>query len=552
MTIYDELLNPDVVKEVLVERLDKVLAVRQIEPLSKLFQAKLAPKKRELCKNLAEKIKKEVHPKIEEYRNTVTTEEFTKEAQKGSIYLYNLSVRPQIPQKEIPYIITLINNLGSAIPPTQAQETKPSLSDSLPMDDTYFQLGVLYFIDSLQDSKLTSLSDFKSYLVENGIMRIKEPMMVKVYSHLNHALSLQLDKVKYLYTLLPASPPASPRRPRSPSPRPRSPSPLPLNKEVEEDIPVVSIPVSRHENEEVEAGSVKEYVIRYLIHTYETMTKGPTEPACKTFVQELNPKIKNKDIKETYSSVMSHLKNTFSARQKDKKIDYLKGLIEHLSSETEEEIEDESEEESEEEIEAEEIKDIKNEIESVPQSPRVEIPALDFVEEKKIEYIETDNPQEDEEDEPNPPSAQGCNLESSHESIEALADDLSCPIGQACDVSEKTCIDIEKADHVETLLIGNRSIVIAGKDRDDIMNHIKEEVLSLTIKRKKQQATPIVSDKQYNSTPIDLDKLAQSLRSVQSSQLLYVQQKVKLADQDLRDKLRLCLLSPSVAIASQK
>jgi hypothetical protein len=137
-----------------------------------------------------------------------------------------------------------------------------------------------------------------------------------------------------------------------------------------------------------------------------------------------------------------------------------------------------------------------------------------------------------------------CYIQNKHESLEELANDLSCPSGQVCNVVEKQCVNTEEASEITTLQIGDRVVSVAGKDKEEILNDIKMEILTLTYRaqeQKRQEETQERPQKKYKSEVIHLDQLWNKLKSVQSSQLLYTQRKVAIANQQLRDQIQKCL-----------
>ena len=524
MTIYKTLLDTSLSYDQLVTRLDTRLSKGELQNLSKVFGLSPAKKTKEkMAQEIVTHIQDSLHPRLDQFRKLASEDQYQRTISEVELYLYSKTKRPD-EELEVPLIFTQIPDIEEQedvqeeedIEFLEDDEDTPSIRPSKTIEETYSQFSVLYFIEQLEKGDNPRLSEFKSYIInEAAIARPDRTLLQSSYQSLREELksySTQEEKLRYLQSKLPSiSRSASPERTFLSSAR--GGNGTFVEEEPEEEI------VSEEEVE-IRNPSLDQGILMFLRDQYES---GAT-----ILIQNVRPYLRRMDItsyspeviRERYDHFMNLLKGV--GKKRDVRLEQVQTWLSEINSEEDEpeiiEVEEEDEPDTIVSVEEEE----QDQEESEPEL--VQLPPSEL--ETKVEAPEV------------------CNVMETHANLEELAGDLTCSEGKICNVDEQVCVLPTPETVITSLQVGDKMLPITGKSDSDVVRDIKKEIVSLTAQLQRKERTnrdKLLELKKFISTPVDLDKLYSSLRSYQSSQQLYTQQKAQQANQELRDKIKKCL-----------
>ena len=526
MTIYKTLLDTSLSSDELVARLDARLSKVELQNLSKVFGLSSGKKTKEtIAQEIVTHIQEALHPRLDQFRKLASDDQYQRTISDVELYLYAKTKRPS-EDLELPLIFTQIPDIEEQedvqeeedIEFLEDEEDTPSIRPSKTIEETYSQFAVLYFIEQLEKGENPRLPSFKSYIInEAAIARPDRTLLQSSYQSLREELksySTQEEKLRYLQSKLPSiSRSASPERTFLSSAR--GGNGTFVEEEPEED------GLSEINSVEMKSPSLDQGILMFLRDQYES---GAT-----ILIQNIRPYLRRMDItsyspeviRERYDHFMNLLKGV--GKKRDVRLEqvqtWLSEFEDGLSEINSEEDEPDTIVPVEEEDEPDTIVPVE---ESEPEL--VQLPPSEL--ETKVEAPEV------------------CNVMETHANLEELAGDLTCSEGKICNVDEQVCVLPTPETVITSLQVGDKMLPITGKTDSDVVRDIKKEIVSLTAQLQRKERTnrdKLLELKKFISTPVDLDKLYSSLRSYQSSQQLYTQQKAQQANQELRDKMKKCL-----------
>ncbi len=522
MTIYKELLDYTASSSDLADRAANRLDLKSLQHLCKLFRLSLYGLKSKVAKRVVDHIVEFLHPRFLEFESRAPKEQYDEVLTEVENYLYSKSRDLDDPSPE-PLIFTQIPEIRE----TQEDETEDN-ETSLPSStlvDTYYQFALLYLLEQLEGQHRPNINGFKNYLIkEASIIRPSREIIEGVYNQLVKTLKTYVtleEKRRYLQSLLPSI-----SRSASPS-RSRSSSPAKINIDINTDIDNTVTVTEDIDQDNEKVLSLETHIYHFLLQSYEQGSLINIQKL-KTYLNQHNVTGYTNDvISHTYQQIQEQLKPY--KFDKEKKIAMIESFLRGKSIEEDIKTVDRIQEE-----------DITNIV------PLVEFEDNSIQEKNSLDSIQEENslelPPSDLETQVEVPEV--CNVIEHHNTLEELADDLSCSNSKVCDVDRQVCVEATPEVQVLNLQIGDKTVPITGKSDSDIVRDIKKEIVTLTAqlqKKERSEREQLLDVKKFISTPVDLDKLYSSLRSYQSSQQLYSQRKIQQANHELRDKIKKCL-----------